>query len=703
MDNNYLQSLTISNYRQTALQMTKLFFPELSYHELQEAIDASIIDNIKDTPAKVYNNYKNHTIENTVLELSNYILSRKPIVTSNGVIFQNHDSGIVNPLSSLFQFYLTDRKRIKAEMFKCEKGSEEYEKLNLAQLLRKISANAIYGLMGLNSSYFYNSHLAPTITRQGKSTIASAILLFESFLGGNIGLGSLDEMIEYIHHIINEPRKYKDEDILDNPVEIEKVWFKVVSSCGFSGYIPDTDDMDIIWNTLSSLGQEDLNRIYYKNNLYPFCDNKSIQNAIVYILERMSKPFLDPNNCPEEILVEMNEFKNLLKEYVYYPHMYQDKIEKVAISFKRVSVLTDTDSSMISLDAWYRYVLNLVYDKPLQIKTQYVDEVEFVDNGNINIVDTDDMILDYDFFTDEFIESKRAVKKEKIIPQDNLRYSILNMMLYVLGDICKNYMQIYSGSYNSYSDDRCLIQFKNEMLMKRIMLQTEARKHYAYYLEMQEGHIVPKERALGVTGMELDKASLQKSTRDRLKRILLENILEPEEIDQRKILVDLIKFEKEIHQSLASGETKYYKPVSIKSMNAYDDPFSIQGIKAAVVYNATRDVGTPALDLNERNNIFVVKVKLNAVNIESLKESNPRIYEALINLLTADDTKEAFKKGITAYGVPQDTPTPKWVLNFIDYYQIINDNIKSFPLESVGLIGRAGNDNVNHSNLLKII
>lgn len=557
--------------------------------------------------------------------------------------------------------------------------------------------------MGLNTSYFYNSHLAPTITRQGKSTIASAILLFESFIGGNIGLGSLDEMVEYIHHIINEPRRYKDEDILDKPVDIEDAWFKVVSSCGFSGYIPDTDDMDIIWNILSSLGQQDLNRIYYKNNLYSFCDNKSIQNVLVYILKRLNEPFLDPNKCPEEILVEMDEFKNLLKEFVYYPHMYQDKIEKVAITFKRVSVLTDTDSSMISLDAWYRYVLNLVYDKPLKIKTQYVDEVEFVDSGNINIVDIEEPVLDYDFFTDEFIEAKRAVKKEKIIPQDNLRYSILNIMLYVLGDICQDYMRIYSGSYNSYSDDRCLIQFKNEMLMKRIMLQTEARKHYAYYLEMQEGNIVPKERALGVTGMELDKASLQKSTRDRLKRILLEDILDPEEIDQRKILVDLIKFEKEIHQSLASGETKYYKPVAIKSMNAYDDPFAIQGIKAAVVYNATRDEGTPALDLNERNSIFVVKVKLNMVNIESLKDKNPRIYQALIKLLTDNETKEVFKKGITAYGVPQDKPTPQWVLDFIDYYQIINDNIKSFPLESVGLMGRAGNDSVNHSNLLKII
>lgn len=142
MMDNYLQSLTISNYRDTALQMTKLFFPELSYHELQEAIDLSIIDNLKDSPARVYNNYKNQTIDGTLLELSNYILSRKPIVTSNGVIFQNHDSGIVNPLSSLFQFYLTDRKRIKKEMFKYEKGSENYEKLNLAQLLRKISANA---------------------------------------------------------------------------------------------------------------------------------------------------------------------------------------------------------------------------------------------------------------------------------------------------------------------------------------------------------------------------------------------------------------------------------------------------------------------------------------------------------------------------------------------------------------------------------
>lgn len=142
MIDNVLQFMAIDNYRKTALEMTKLFFPELSYHELQEAIDASILDNVKDNPARVYNNYKNQVVENTVLGVSQYILSRRPIVTSNGVIFQNHDSGIVNPLSSLFQFYLTDRKRIKKEMFNYSKGSEEYEKLNLAQLLRKISANA---------------------------------------------------------------------------------------------------------------------------------------------------------------------------------------------------------------------------------------------------------------------------------------------------------------------------------------------------------------------------------------------------------------------------------------------------------------------------------------------------------------------------------------------------------------------------------
>ena len=554
-------------------------------------------------------------------------------------------------------------------------------------------------MLGLNSSYFYNIYIVAAITRQGQSSIANAILLFESFLANNVRFGNLDEIVEFIHNVINEHRNYDDRDFLDRNIDISECWMKLMLGCGFDKYIPDEEDMTIIWNMLDQLTQEDINRLYYKNNLYEFCDNQSIRKAIIYILEKLEKPFLDPNEAPEEIYVEIEELKDLLYEYVYYRHLYPDKIEKVVTMFKAASVLTDTDSSMISLDAWYRYVLSFTHNLDLKIKTQSVDEVKFEQEGKVEIASIEEQDYDYDFFTDEFIEAKSAVTADKIIPQIGLRHSICNIMLYIVSKLSTDYMRLYSQSYGSYGDERCLLVLKNEMFMKRIMLQVAARKHYAYYLEVSEGHLVPKEAALGITGLELNKSTTRESVRNRLKKILLEQVLDTDEIDQRKILVELIKFEKEIYNSLANREVKYYRPVTFKSLDSYEDPDGLYIIRAALIYNATKDPDAPSFNLHERNSGLLVKVKINPINAAHLEEDNPRIYKQLAKFFE----KKEFSKGITSYVVPYDIALPEWVLEFIDYYQIINDNITNFPIESVGLVGRAGNSSVNHSNLLRII
>lgn len=536
----------------------------------------------------------------------------------------------------------------------------------------------------------------------GRGSIAQIILLFEGLLANNVQFSGIDDIVEFINHVVNEGpmRKYDDREVLDRNISVEECWYKVMSNCGFSGYIPTEMDMDIVMTILKNVSQTDLNRIYYKNNLYAFCKNSSIQRAIITILERLEVPFLDPNEVPESIEVEMSIFVDFIYEYVYYRHMYQDKIERVGIMYKSASVLTDTDSSMISLDAWYRYVLPMTYNLDMPIKRQFVDEKAFVIDGKTEVVDEEDNhILDYNFFTDEFTETYRAIKVDKIVPQDSLRHSIINIMLNVVKRLSTDYLRYYSGCYNSYTDERCYLDVKNEMLMKRIMLTETARKHYAYFLEMKEGHEVKGDKRLGITGLEMDKASIQKSVRSKLKEILFNDILIPEEIDQKKVLVDMIKFEKEIYESLSSGDTKYYKPVSSKSMNAYDDPMGQQGIKAALVYNATRDEGAPEIDTTERFNVYLVKVKITPLTIEKMEVENPRIWNALQEFFKM----KQFKNGINTYAVPHDTPTPKWVLEYIDYHQIINDNLKTFPLESIGLSGRAGNDSVTHSNVLKII
>lgn len=471
-----------------------------------------------------------------------------------------------------------------------------------------------------------------------------------------------------------------------------------MSNCGFSGYVPSNKDQQLIWDIVGNLSQQDWNRLFYKNNLYCFCDNKSISNVLTYILELLKTPFVDPNEPPKEIEVELDQVKELFAEFVYYRHMYNDKIERVATMFKSVSILTDTDSSIVSFDAWYRYILSKVYDKPLAIKEQYLDEDAFLKENKIKVCDIEDThdTNRYDFFTDEFKEISKSVNDKKIVPQDNLRYSIINIMAYCIGEICKDYMQFYSGSYFSFDDGKCLLVMKNEFLFKRLLLMDVAKKHYASWQEMQEGHAVPPDKALKITGIEMDKATIQDTTRTVLKKVMGEDILNCEHIDQMKLLTDIIKIEKDIHSSLEAGETTYYKPMSIKSMAAYVDPMGQQGIKAAIVYNETREHGD-AIDLEARNSINVVKTKITPMNVEPLRLSSPAVYEKLQELFKI----KQFAGGITAIAVPINAETPKWVIPYIDYYSIINDNVKTFPLESVGL-GRAGNSSVNHSNILKL-
>ena len=214
-----------------------------------------------------------------------------------------------------------------------------------------------------------------------------------------------------------------------------------------------------------------------------------------------------------------------------------------------------------------------------------------------------------------------------------------------------------------------------------------------------EGNLVPKEASLGITGLEMIKSTTRESVRDRLKKILLDQILDAGTIDQRRILVELVRFEKEIYNSLVNKEVKYYKPVSFLSIDSYENSEDLYTVRAAVVYNATKDEDMPAFNLHERNSGLLIKVKINPITTSHLEEDNPRIWKILQDLFN----RKEFSRGINNYVIPYDVSIPEWVVEFIDYYQIINDNLKTFPLESVGLVGKVVNKSVNHSNILKIV
>ena len=137
-----LNSKLIEEYKKIVNPMLSRNFPLLSPQEIDEAVNWSLNNNFRNSDASLYNNYKEKRIQSSLLEMTEYILSRKPIMTPSGCLFQKH-ADIENPFAVLIDTFIQNRVIHKKEMFKYPKGSVQFEKYNLLQLLDKIDARHI--------------------------------------------------------------------------------------------------------------------------------------------------------------------------------------------------------------------------------------------------------------------------------------------------------------------------------------------------------------------------------------------------------------------------------------------------------------------------------------------------------------------------------------------------------------------------------
>ena len=173
--------------------------------------------------------------------------------------------------------------------------------------------------------------------------------------------------------------------------------------------------------------------------------------------------------------------------------------------------------------------------------------------------------------------------------------------------------------------------------------------------------------------------------------------MKPPVIDQLRIVKSIAILQKQIVDSVHNGSKEYYKPVTIKSVNRYEDPMRIQGIKASVAWNAIKPEELPAINLNERNAISIAKVVINKATIYKIESSYPEIYQNMQSALSMSE----FKDGIDAVAIPIDVYVPEWLVEFINYNEIISDNISGFPYESVGIM-RMGKENMSYTNIVQL-
>lgn len=546
------------------------------------------------------------------------------------------------------------------------------------------------------SCIFYNFYDAVSTTTQAKACNSAAGLFFESFMNNNVPFGSFEELLQFVYNVVHEKRRFMDAEVLDRDITLDECFFKLIHSCGF-GWVPTMSECEILYEMLQSLSTDDLNRLFYKNHLFSFVENKKVMQAIIYMLCKLDTPYLNPNECPEIIKEELSIFYDLLYEFVYYDKQIIDRIEKMYSLIRSVSIIQDTDSCIVSYDGWYNFILDHTIGIPMKIKSTEMDLIKILEDKQEEAASYK-QVEDYDFVNEEKIMVDRLIDPMVIIPQDGLKYSILNILGYCTGNMVNDFMAKFAENSNTKRDNvPCLLVLKNEFTYYRI-LTMPAKKHYGGKLVLQEGNRVPDnmKASLDVKGIDaLRKTTINPTVQEKMKRVFYEDILCSTEVDQVAVLKHLALIENDIEESIARGEKVYYKPLKIKSISAYKKPMSIQGIKASIVYNALHEPGTEALDLNTQNSIDVVKVDINIRNVDRIQESHPYVYEKAMELMKTPE----FANGIDCIAIPFNEPVPQWVISFVRTFEIISNNIGGFPLESIGLY--RGTKTGNKSNLIQ--
>lgn len=695
----------IDFYRKDMINILIRLLPKLELSEIEEAVNYAVYQTYNagldkgTSSVSIYNNRSNTTSTTDLLTLSNSILDKKPIMTTQGVLFMRHGTQ-QNPFYNFVQYLLDKRDEAKKEMKKYPKGSEEYNKWNLKQLNYKVSCNALYGCAGQFTSVFYNLHVCTAVTGQGRGCISASITMFEGLLADNMKFGSLTEVLQFIENVVQDqklPQKFNDWDVLDRNISIEECFLRIMKNCGYNSWVPSDEAVDAIWRTINNLDQRCINVLYYKNNLYKFCSNQRVMNLILNMLVTLEKPFLNPNDPPKEIKNSLIMLKDLIYEYCYYRHIWFDKIERVYTMMRDVVLLTDTDSCIISLDEWYRFVLIQTIGIPMRIKYTEAEIKQAADKIELELRKTEPT-MEYDFYNDKLVQLKRQKTYPLIIiEEDNLRYSIVDIMSYVVSELILDYMILFSENYNTKSENRkCLLIMKNEFLFKSILL-TMGAKNYASLQLVQEGKMIPEDKQFDIKGMPISKVGIPENTANALQNILEYDILRNSFVDQIDIVRKLIVLEKQIYESIKNKSREYHKPARIKSLSNYKDPMSQQGIKASYAYNKIRSSDEPEINLSERNTILIIKVKVDKKSIESIKDEFPDYYERMQQLM---NTKE-FKGTIDAIAIPEDSDIPEWVVPLIDYTTIIHDNLRNFPLDEIGVSKNESKD-ITYSNILKL-
>ena len=622
-----------------------LMHPEDSKDQIISYAEKLYEKKFKDTDCYIYNNYEKTKYDTTIKGVVEFIENTKPIITESGTLFKQHRDAY-NPAIEIISDKLALRDTYKGKMFDYEnlannstdpKKVAEYQnkakQYNDAQSRTKVIVNADYGVSGLSSSWCFNIACASATTCKGQALISTAFNAFEDFLTDSVKFTDMDECIDFIYNINSEKesRTHIDSEWVEDKNKIE-----LLSRLRDKFINQDDFDINIISKIIDNLSQEDINRIYYKSNLYEFINNSDrAQSILTYIIS--CKSFMNPNKPDKEYKDSLRDLRNAAMEYVHYNYQFNDRVLRLRTHKRKTVVAIDTDSNFINLGNW----------------------------------------------TDFVAETIMHEKEENLDEQDV--FKIVNIAINLMTEMINRTLIDFNRRCNVSDDAPGVTKMKNEFLYLKILF-TEAKKHYQGIIRLREGNLIPNniKKNFDIKGMEYMKKSIAgDNAREFTRDIIYNDILSCKgSPDLVHIYHRLHEFEESVAQSLDNDDYTFLKTANVKTMDAYAEPMSQGPYKAVFVWNYLFPDKT--IDLPGVAIMIPVKM-IKPKDFAHLSVTDPELFEKIMDLFT--NNPNISRSGIKNIALPLNETLPKSLKPYVNITDIIAKNLSLlFPVtQGIGI------------------
>lgn len=661
-------------------EMTKLlkmkYGNKFNKTEISDKLDHIIDKNLKNPSVSVFNNYTNESTRSTILELTDFIEDNHIIITGGGCLFLPHGTK-PNILIDFILEIMKRRKDAKKMRKNFEKGSSDWLRWDIAQLLNKLVINSLYGCCGYPGFALYNVFTAEAITAQGRHIITTAINMVEGFVGSAFYFADENELMHYMYNVHEEYKRYGDLD---------------VSAFGVSDYLPMTYDKlinnskftisDQLRNSIHQMlidkPQGELALLYYKNNLLEFSRLDIIKAKFKYVVENNGLlSFCEMDLLKnDEMRKVVKDIWDLYEVFVLYNYPVNDRIRKAMYLPKTRALYTDTDSVFVSVFHLVDYVKNDVF------------------HGN-----------------------------NPMASDNDLTFTAVNLMLIFINIAIDRALKTLCSSTNIEPDWAIKLGMKNEFYLKRILF-VEKKKRYISLSVLQEGQLLGGGKGLPeIKGFEFIKSNTKPFLRDFYTKLSNEEILESDKIDPNRIFKKMAQLKADIEYGMSHGDSKFYKQAKVKTPDNYKNPFSTQGITAVMLWNTI----CPDMQIELPADVNIVPIKslkqekpkqdsptqmvtadpLKNKYVAELAEKHPEVYDRLYKGIYMNENPLIRYMNLTSIALPKNTDMeiPQYVFDLINYDDIVTNSIQLYlpVMESLGIHSVPTTANTSHmTNIIQL-